>query len=82
MPRRLLLAAEIVLDVARSLPAEQRSVLKSAAEDLKVAAATVSAETAIPLDLSPAMSTLPPSIRRLAAALVPEIDDRYESPFH
>ena len=82
MPGRLLLAAEIVLDVARSLPPDQRAVLESAAEDLKAAAASISAGTATPLDLSTALETLHPSVRRLASALVPEIDHRFDPPSH
>lgn len=74
MPRRLMLAAEIVRDVAHHVPEADRSMLESVASVLTVQAAGLAADLGIALELSPAMEAIEPSIRRLAAALDPELD--------
>lgn len=72
MPRRLVLAAEIVMDVAESLPEPDRSRLVAAASDLQSWAGELARRQGLALDFCPQMDRLRPSIRRLAAALDPE----------
>lgn len=76
MPRRLLLAAEIVLDVAGALPGVDRSGLEAMAEELRAGARRLAEAQGVPLDDPPGMERLRPSIRRIAAALDPEVDYR------
>lgn len=66
MPRRLLLAADILLDVARTVNEADRPLLESAAAELAARAEELCAAEGVPLKLSPTMSALLPSIRGLA----------------
>lgn len=65
MPRRLLLAADILLDVARTVNEADRPLLESAAAELAARAEELCAAKGVPLKLSPAMAALLPSIRGL-----------------
>lgn len=76
MPRRLLLAADIVLDVASTIGGVERQELEMMAAALQDRARLVAAREGLELDHSPEMDRLRPSIRRLAAALDPEADFR------
>lgn len=76
MPRRLLLAADIVLDVASTIGGMERREIELIAEALQDRARLLAARDGLELDHSPEMERLRPSIRRLAAALDPETDFR------
>ena len=81
MPRRLLLAAEIVLDVAATLGSIERADLEAVAAELHARARDLADGQGVDLDHSPEMERLRPSIRRLAAALAPEAEYRRD-PLH
>lgn len=80
MPRRLLMAAEILLDVARTVNAADRPLLEAAADELVERAQMVSAAEGRSLDRSPGTAAHCPSIRRLAAVL--EVDGLRALPVH
>lgn len=82
MPRRLLLAADIVSDVAGVLGRTERAMLETAAADLRARAREVSLDHGLALDFSPEMDRLRPSIRRLASALAPEFEPLPDLPRH
>jgi hypothetical protein len=82
MPRRLLLAADIVSDVAGALGRTERAVLETAAAELRAKAREVSLDHGLALDFSPEMDRLRPSIRRLASALAPEFEHLPDLPRH
>lgn len=76
MPRRLLLAADIVADVAGTLRAEDRAILRAVVAELREKARSLAASRGMALELSPEMDRLTPTIRRLAASLDPESEHR------
>lgn len=73
MPRRLLLAADIVRDVAHSCD-DPRDVdrLNAAAEQLDTLAKEVAQRNGIALELNGEFTDFGASIRRLAASMAPE----------
>lgn len=58
MPGRLLLAAEIMLDVAQTMADADRPLLEAAAEELLAAAQALAAETGVRLEYSPELTRL------------------------
>lgn len=72
MPTRLLLAADILRDVARTVNAADRPLLEAAADELADRAAALCAAEDMPLDIDAEVAAMRPSIRRLAAAFDPE----------
>lgn len=79
MSRRLLLAAEIIEDVADTLGRADRDALDCVAAALRSRAADLAVGRGVGLELSPAMARLSPTIRRLAAALDPESEPRHDA---
>lgn len=82
MPRRLLLAAEILRDVARTVDAADRPLLEAAADELVDKAAALCAAESRYAFPAPEMATIPASIRRLAAAFEAEVAAAERSPVH
>jgi len=74
MPRRLLLAAEIVSDVAGSSDDPEFRRLLTVADDLRESARELGDRAGIDIRLCARMESLQPVIRRLAAAFDPEVD--------
>ncbi len=82
MPRRLLLAAEILRGVARTVNAADRPLLEAAADELVDRAAALCAaegRSAVPTS---ELAAIPASIRRLAAAFEAEVAAAEKSPVH
>ena len=59
MPRRLMLAAEIMLDVARTTSDADRALLETAAAELATKAIELSAKQGTPIDGSAGRAPLP-----------------------
>jgi hypothetical protein len=74
MPRRLLLAAEIIADVVQTSSEQERTRLLAAAENLRSLADEIGERSGLEMNYSPQMERLRPAIRRLAAAFDPEIE--------
>ncbi len=74
MPRRLLLAAELITDVADTSEDPQRQQLLAIATQLRATAVEFGDRAGIDLRYGAYMDSLRPVIRRLAAALDPEVD--------
>ena len=74
MPRRLLLAADIVRDVAHSCAdGVDTEALRAAADNLDALSKDVAQHTGVSLELNGEFAMLCASIRRLAAGLDPEV---------
>ncbi len=74
MPRRLLLAAEIISDVAESSNDPEFRRLLTLADGLREIAGELGDRAGIDIKLCSRMESLQPVIRRLAAAFDPEVD--------
>ena len=72
MPRRLLVAAEIVRDVAASQNAPDRPALEHLATVLEKHASEIASRRQIDLEGFPQLNTLLTSIRQIASAVDPE----------
>lgn len=74
MPRRLLLAAELITDVAHTSDDRKRQKLLAIATELRATAVEFGDRAGIDLRYGAYMESLRPVIRRLAAAFDPEVD--------
>ena len=72
MPRRLLVAAEIIRDAAATQSAAERSELEALAVELDRHAAAIAGSRGIELQGLTQLETLLGAIRRIAAAVDPE----------
>ncbi len=82
MPRRLLLAAAILRDVARTVDAADRPLLEAAADDLTDRAEEMLVTDGLSSDLARKTPAARRSIRALAAALDPAKASRGELLVH